>query len=312
MGVAIDLGIDYSTVLSYLVNIHKVEIENTWTSSVAEREVASYIEELGFQIERNKRKLTGFELDIYIPSKKFAIEFNGIYWHSQKDEKYHRTKFERCENIGINLFQITCQDWKEKQDLVKSMISSRLGVSKKIYARKCKVGEVSAKEYRKFCEQNHISGYSHASIIKGLFFEGELVQIMSFLKSRYDKNYDWEIIRACSKMGYTIIGGTSKLFSRRPQGSIISYCDLQYGTGNSYKKIGMMKIRRTSNGYKWAKKDKLYSRIKFQKHKLESLFKSGELKFYDPTMTESENMFRNGYSRYWDSGHDVYVMKDSC
>ena len=48
--------------------------------------------------------LRGKELDIYIPSQKVGIEFDGSYWHSNKakDEK----KNDLCEKAGIRLFRI--------------------------------------------------------------------------------------------------------------------------------------------------------------------------------------------------------------
>ena len=41
----------------------------------------------------------------------------------------------------------------------------------------------------------------------------------------------------------------------------------------------------------------LYSRMKFQKHKLSNLLES-----FDVKLTEWENMTNNGYNRIWDCG----------
>lgn len=35
-------------------------------------------------MKNDKKVLNGKELDIYIPSKNLAIEYNGLYWHSDK------------------------------------------------------------------------------------------------------------------------------------------------------------------------------------------------------------------------------------
>jgi hypothetical protein len=61
-----------------------------------QKEIGEYIQSLGFNIIFNDRKtLNPFELDILIPSKNVAIEYNGNYWHSEdrlKTIKYHQNK----------------------------------------------------------------------------------------------------------------------------------------------------------------------------------------------------------------------------
>lgn len=43
------------------------------------------------------------ELDIYVPGKKLAIEYDGMYWHSDefKNASYHVKKTDDCEKAGI-------------------------------------------------------------------------------------------------------------------------------------------------------------------------------------------------------------------
>lgn len=84
------------------------------TTSKAEREIGYIIEEMGFDIIRNDRSLLdNLELDIYIESEKLAIEYCGIYWHSEKfkDKKYHINKLQRCEALGIRLITIFEDEW---------------------------------------------------------------------------------------------------------------------------------------------------------------------------------------------------------
>lgn len=47
----------------------------------------------------------GIELDIFIPSKNIAIEYDGSYWHRDKLEKDNR-KDQICESAGIKLIRI--------------------------------------------------------------------------------------------------------------------------------------------------------------------------------------------------------------
>ena len=50
-------------------------------------------------------KAKGYELDIYIPSEKIAIEYDGYYWHRNKLEKDLRKNI-KCQKDGITLFRI--------------------------------------------------------------------------------------------------------------------------------------------------------------------------------------------------------------
>jgi hypothetical protein len=72
------------------------------------------------------------EYDIYIPSKKIAIEFNGIYWHSASRDPNrikHLQKTEESERLGIKLIHIWEHDFLQRTEIVKSMLNNLLGKS---------------------------------------------------------------------------------------------------------------------------------------------------------------------------------------
>ena len=130
---------------------------------------------------------------------------------------------------------------------------------------------------------------------------------MTLGKSRYNKKYKWELIRFANKIGYTVIGGASRLFSKfikdhNPE-SIISYSDERWNTGNVYKQLGF-KFQSTSGpSYRYTKNyTNLESRVKYQKHKLKEL-----LSDFDESKSEWQNMVENGYDRIWDCGNSVYT-----
>ena len=84
-----------------------------FTLSKPENEVAEFVQSLipNTQIVRNTRSIISpLELDIYIPDKKLAIEFDGILWHSEgvgnKPKKYHIIKTMACKEKGIKLIHI--------------------------------------------------------------------------------------------------------------------------------------------------------------------------------------------------------------
>ena len=127
-------------------------------------------------------------LDIYIPDLKIAFEFDGLYWHNElnkPDKNYHLKKTEECLKKGIQLIHIFEDEWLYKQDIVKSRIKNLLGlITDKIYARKCIIKEITNKESKTFCENNHIQGGINSKYSFGLFFNNELVSVMTFGNKR--------------------------------------------------------------------------------------------------------------------------------
>ena len=193
------------------------------------------------------------ELDFYIPSKNLAIECNGLYWHSEKkldDKEYHLKKTEECESLGIQLLHFFENEIVEKTDIVESMILSKLGLFKRIYARQCTIKDVSYNEYTKFCITNHLQGFATAKIIKGLYYQDELVCLMSLLKPRFNGyDVDYELVRFATKKGYTVIGGFSKLMNLFKGFSIMSYANRRWSIGNVYSSNGFKHIKNTDVGF---------------------------------------------------------------
>lgn len=99
---------------------------SSMASSQYELELRNFISQLGYEYYTNDREvLHGLELDIYIPSKQAAIEFNGDYWHSisrQTPKKYHFEKFIECYNRGIILVSIFESAWNNSKDQIKNYI----------------------------------------------------------------------------------------------------------------------------------------------------------------------------------------------
>ena len=247
------------------------------------------------------------EIDIYIPSLKTGIDFHGLYWHSSANKKnnYHLLKYKFFKDNDIEVIQVFENEWVLQQDIVKSIILSRLNLhkTKPIYARKCEIREVSVADYKSFLSENHLQGYAAAKVKLGLYYKDELVQLMSFSKSRFNKNYDWENIRSSAKINSIIVGGFSKLlkhFRKNYEGSIISYVDVRYFTGAGYIKNGFTVLRHNKPNYFYFKQDTLLleSRNKYQKHKLSKILDS-----YDAKLSEYENMVNNKYLRIHDAGN---------
>lgn len=246
------------------------------------------------------------QLDIFLPEYNIAIELNGLYYH--KDNKTrHLDKLNLCEEQGIRLLQFWDYQWNEKQEICKSIIKNHLKLNDKIYARKCSIVELSSKEYTNFLQHNHIHGSVNALYKYGLFYNNELVSVIGLSKSRYNKNYDFELIRYANKLNLNVVGGFSKLlkfFKSRKDGSILSYCDKMLFTGSMYEKFGFVLEKHSSpNCFYFDKHLNIKSRESFQKHKLKDI-----LLTFDENLTANQNLKNNGWNIVWDCGNSVWVF----
>ncbi len=271
--------------------------------SKAEKEVLSWIKSIysGEIIENDRTILNPKELDIYIPEKKLAIEYNGSYWHSteQVSKNYHQEKSLQCKEKGVRLIHIFEWEWVEKKDVIQSIIKSALGIyDKKLYARVCNVYPIMQETYRDFLEENHLQGAINSSIRFGLFTESELVAVIGFGFNRFSKEKELELHRYCNKKNYQILGGFSKMLKHSGITSFNTYVDIAHFSGMAYEKTGFKIIGKTEPNYKWVKGDEHLNRLQCQKHKLHKL-----LEVFDEKKTEIENMTANGYVQVFDSGN---------
>lgn len=277
--------------------------------SKVETEIFDFLKQHILDIKQHDRSiLNGNEIDIYIPSLNLGIECDGVYWHSElaggKDKKYHLTKTQTCASKNVNLLHIWDWEWLNKREIVESILLNKLSKSTKIYARKCIIQVLSETDKSSFLFKNHIQGDDNSSIKLGLYYNDNLVSVMTFIKSRYDKKYQYEMSRYCTLLNTTIIGGASKLFKHfintNQVSSIVTYADKRFFNGNVYNNIGMSFVSDTPPSYHYFHKNYCapIDRTNFQKHKL-----SKKLTNFDPKLSEWQNMQLNGFDRIWDCGH---------
>lgn len=273
--------------------------------SKGHNEIIDYIKSFNIDIIINDREIIKpQELDIFIPSKKIAIEYHGLYYHSCIDKNYHRNKFFKCDNKGIKLLQIYKNEWIDNKELIKSVIKNKIDeCSNKIYARSCQVDEITSSEFNEFCYKNHIQGPLNTKIRLGLFHKHTLVQVIGFNKHN---KYQYMCSRLCTKIDTVVVGGSSKLFShfikKYTPDSVITYADSRYSNGDVYLKLGFKFSHHTKPNYLYVKGRNIYSRIMFQKHKLKD-----KLINYDDKATEKENMLNHGYRIIYDAGHLCFI-----
>jgi hypothetical protein len=283
--------------------------------SVGENEIFNFINsELNIPCEKMR---DAFEIDIFIPSKSIGIEYNGEYFHSNihKDKMYHYIKTQHFLSRGINILHIFETEWYNKKDIVKSIICSKLGIHKiKIYARKCRLVDMTSSNKNEFLKNNHIQGIDKSFDCAGLEYNGEIVSIMTLCKRKITGRKTIEMSRFCSALNTQVVGGASKLLKyllkrNKDIQNITTYCDVRYGANsNVYETLGFTFKHISSPDYYYFKPAmpkycKLLHRSNFMKHKLVS-----KLEVFDSLKTEKENMDSNKYLHIYDCGNKVYEM----
>lgn len=252
-------------------------------------------------IQGNRSVLNGKELDIYIPDKNLAIEYCGLYWHSNKfrNNSYHKEKFDLCKEHNIRLITIFEDEWLNNKELIKTKLSHILDSnnSKKVFARKCEIKKVSNKEKTKFYESHHIQGNGNSSIHIGLYYEQELVSCMSF-KQRKQKIF--ELDRFATK--YTIPGGFNKLLNHFKIHfdwlEIITFADLRWHIGDVYIKSGFKYDKLLNPDYYYIINNKRSHKFNFRKSSIKKKYSD----LYNDALSESENMKNIGILKIYDCG----------
>lgn len=287
---------------------------HSWNKSKGEIECKEYIRSLG---EQCHSYLFGkkFEIDCFVKNKNFGLEYCGEYWHRYekiKNNKYqHYNKYKSMKDNGLKLFTLFESEWKTKKPIVKSMISSRLGYAKKIYARKCNLIEINSSTGGKFHDLNHISGKTVSTYNIALEYKGEIISVLSFIKSRFDKTFQYEISRYSTLLHHQVVGGFSKMFryftERYNIQSCMTYADLRFGEGQVYSKNGFTYAGTTVPNYHYYNRTLgiMESRMKYQKSKLKKLFPV----LYSDKKTEFQIMQEAGYFILYDCGSNKYIWK---
>lgn len=287
--------------------------ESSYYSSNKEEQLYNYIKSIySGDIQRHNRSIIyPLELDIYVPDKNIAFEFNGTYWHSEinKDTNYHISKTNKCRSKGIRLIHIFEYEWDSYRAKIQNYIRDLLVDGKVIYARDTVLNEVNIDECSKFLDENHLQGNVNSSIRLGLYSNNELIGIMAFSKPRFDSTCEYELIRLSWKNGIRVPGGAEKLFKyfivKYNPDSIVSYCNISKFTGTVYKKLGFKIKNISAPNYVWTNGINILSRYQTTKEKL---LQKG---LGTSEQTEKDIMQNLGYYRIFDCGNIIFVWNRS-
>lgn len=329
--IAADTGVNSSTVYDAIWRNNLTHLIRS-SQSYMEEELRDVLEELHINYRIHDRQtISPYEVDIIIPEFKFGIECNPTGTHNSSipykgiegnitPPSYHKMKTDMCEKVGISLLHIFGYDWAHKRDVIMSMIKNRLKLSSRtIYARKCKIVKVSGQDSIKFLNENHRQGAANSPVRLGLVYNDELVSLMTFGKMRgtigtgsEDLDDCWELVRFCSILNTSVVGGASKLFKcfikeYSPQ-RVRSFSDRAHTTGNLYGTLEFKEVRRSSAGYVWVDvfNDRAYHRANAQKQNIKRFLQDENI---DLNKTEREIMVEHGFVQVFDSGTITWEWK---
>ncbi len=271
-------------------------------------------------IQNNRKIISPFEIDFYLPDYNLGIEVNGLYYHSElngKDKNYHFNKSKMTEKNNVKLIQIFEDEILNQKEIVLSKLSNELKLNNiRIDARKCIIKEVSSKAKKEFLEENHLQGDCKDTLRYGLYCKEELVSVMTFGKRKItgsNKDSNWELIRFCNKNYYSVRGGFNRLLSHILKNNdiknFITYADCRWSgldyTKTVYHKNNFKFIEVTPPNYWYFKPSsqikRLY-RFNFRKSKLVS-------EGFDSNKTEWEIMQERNFDRIWDCGNMKFTYQ---
>jgi len=249
----------------------------------------------------------GIEIDIFLPELNIGIEFNGLYWHSNKfkEPNYHINKQIYFKDKGIDMKMIYEDDFDKNFDILKSQINNWLSLTpNKIYARKTEVRQIlNIEEYRNFLNNNHIQGFVASKLIYGLYHQDNLVSLMCFDKKEGRLNMpenEWNLNRFCNLLNHQVVGGASKLLNHfikeNYPSRIISYADKDWSNGNLYFSLGFNLVSESKPDYKYIINGLRVHKQNFNKLKL------GKMGHDILNLSESQIMENLGIDKIYDCG----------
>jgi hypothetical protein len=287
---------------------------NTSSVSKLSEIVLRLLSDIGVQADSEVRLSASKRLwDIVIESHKLAIELDGLRWHGEEFDPAGlktREKAREAESLGyaqINFFE---DEVNHKTNIIKAMLTARLGLSRRVGARACRVTTVSKVDAQKFLETNHIQGFKSGSSYLGLELNSELVACMVFSNreaGRSGKVSEVSAVLDRYATSLSVVGGFQRLLAKFLEDNekvktIVTYSDPRLFTGKVYELAGFTPVHKLNSDYYYFKHKTRYNKRNRQK----SWFKAnGD---YADGLTESELAELNGYTKIWDRGRITWKL----
>lgn len=300
--------------LSNVTNAHKMVASSGLKDNFAikqsylENVVEDFLKQNDIRYEKHNREvIKPQELDFYLPDYKVALEVNDIWTHNSsqgyynnepKPLDYHFKKTMKCNEKDIRLIHlfepyiISEKKWPILQDIILHACNK----NKKIYARNTEVVIKPAIQMKEFFEKNNIQGYRNAITAFVLIDKKTKEELMCYTVGNawFGKGkYDAEIARGACKLGYSIVGGASKLWKyiieyykdknlnneKGSINSIVYYVDLNHYCGKSMNFLDGVIFIKNQLGFwnYWVKEKKLKNREPQRHNEIKKLIQEGKV-----------------------------------
>lgn len=274
--------------------------------SAPEEEVVTFLEGLGVNLTRRDRTIIRpKELDIVLPDQKLAIEYCGLYWHSEaggKTKASHLEKHLLCEAAGYRLITVFDDEWMAQRSKVESTLRHFVGLSPKgVYGRMASIAEIKWSQAAAFLERHHLLGTgSAATVCVGAHDRsGQLIAVMSFGPPSDERGATGEIeMKRYVSDGRNHPGLGSRMFrwSIETYGwtKVSAFVDRRWFGGSFKLHSGFKRVGESEPSLFWTIRRERFHRRAFKKAELTAK--------HGPGLSKHEMMKRDGYSRIWDCG----------
>lgn len=199
---------------------------------------------------KNRSILNGKEIDLFVPSKNFGIEHDGLYWHSDlnsksnRNDKYsHLKKLKACAFHGINLIRIFEDEWAFRKESVRFIIKQHLSLLNDSLPETFTIKPVDKQDYDVFLFENSLNMSNRITSIRyGIYLNDDLISTIGFKKNRKIEG-EYELIDYCqsNKTSYGI-SAFSVLFDHFKKehnpNLVRKYIDRRIEPWNFYLKCG--------------------------------------------------------------------------
>jgi hypothetical protein len=257
-----------NTVATYATKYQICDQMKLGYGSAKQDELYDWLTSLEEMVITNSRKIIHpLELDIYLPNRHLAIEFNGIFHHTEKSGKkipsYHRIKYEKTLEKGIKLIQVCSTDYRHNKPIVENIILKNLGKLVELDFNII-VQKIDIKTANFFLSETHLtpSLLTDEHICFGFIHENKLIQLMVFNET-YPTEY--AITHFATKLGISYSLGKEMLLNTFKEEfsptKITHHSNLSYFTGKSFTNLGFTKIFETAPNFQYTNYKKKFDQL---------------------------------------------------
>lgn len=282
---------------------------------------------------------SGKELDIVVPDHHVAIEFNGVFWHSEAasikahskslPHGYHAHKTHEASSQGYQLVHVWEDDWLHRRELVLRALAHRLHAvdrlpdvlpdinplaCQRLYARNLTVKLVHGGVARRFWQDNHLQGPVHCTVNIGLYdSDGVLRALLGIGRKNHGSRVSlpdgtWDIQRYAT-LG-VIVGGFTKLLAHAetlvPVDTWTSWSDNDISDGGMYQAAGFTVDKRQAPSYSYVGRRTKWERVHRSTYTKQRFINDPDLT-YQSGQTEHDAALTNKLYRIYDAGKTRWV-----